>query len=99
MEDMKQISQRRFPNVNVNSPASSSNNVNVKRLGEVQQIAQRLCDRLGDPDSYQYFCGVAWKLPESVIWYNLEQAEKGRSPKKLFTWLCNGSMKKAPASR
>lgn len=96
MGEIQQILQHRFPNVNVNSPRSSSNNVNVKKLTEVQAIAQRLCDKLSDPNSYQYFCGIAWKLPESVIWYNLEQAEKGRTPKKLFTWLCNQSMKKAP---
>jgi hypothetical protein len=82
-------------NVNVKKPNSISNNVNVKQVTDVQQIAHKLVDKLADPLSYEFFCSVAWHLPESVIWYNLEQAEKGRSPKKLFTWLCNQSMRKA----
>lgn len=84
-----------LPNVNVKFPDSSSSNVNVKQLTEVQQIAHKLTEKLSDPSSYEFFCGVAWKLPEHIIWNNLEQAEKGRSPKRLFTWLCQQSMKKA----
>lgn len=95
MDEIKNL----LPNVNVNSPNSSSSNVNVKQLTEVREIAHKLCEQLADSQSYEFFCGVAWHLPEHVIWNNLEMAQKGRSPKRLFTWLCKQSMKKAPASR
>lgn len=75
-----------LPNVNVKKPRLN-NVINVKTT------ANKLVDKLGDPDSYKFFCKVAWDLPENVIWNNLEQAMSGRNPKAYFTFLCKLSMK------
>lgn len=84
MQPLNQV----LPNVN-NVKTNKTNNVNV--LG-VKSIALKLTERLNDPDSYRFFCKVAWSLPENVIWNNLEQAQKGRNPKAYFTFLCKLSM-------
>lgn len=99
MSSLGEILQQRTPNVNVNPSSSTSNNVNVKSISSVQEIAHRLCEQLSDEHDFEYFCKVAWKLPESVIWSNVEAALKGRNKARLFTWLCSQSMKKVPASR
>lgn len=75
------------PNViTLNKP--STNNVN-----NVRQIAHKLCDKLNDPSSFEYFCKVAWHLSEGQIWSNLEQASGGHNPKAYFTFLCNLELK------
>ena len=68
----------------------NKNNVNVNN---VRAIATKLVEKLDDPQSFKYFCMVAWNLPESVIWVNLEQALTGREPKKYFSFLCNLELK------
>lgn len=103
MEIPTQISQRYTPNVNVNSPISSSNNVNVKRLEDVQMTAEKLVQRFSAEHNRPYYHKVAWNLPEHVIWKLADQAIDGThskgDPKRLFYWLTQQYMKKAPASR
>lgn len=100
MSDIQQILQRRFPNVNVNSPVTSSNNVNVKRLEDVQGIADKLVVRFNAEHNRPYYHKVAWHLPEHVIWTLADQAIDGTKskgdPKRLFYWLTQQYMKKAP---
>ena len=74
-----------IPNVNVKTN-KTNNVINVKH------IANKLFTKLDDPQSYKFFCKVAWSLPEYMIWNNLEQAKCGRNPKAYFTFLCNLSM-------
>lgn len=76
-------------NVNVNK--TNTNNVNVNRI---QVIANKLVERLDDPNSYKFFCMVAWNLPERYIWVSLEQALTGRNPKRYFSFLCNIELKR-----
>lgn len=78
-----------FPNVNNVISSRVFNVINVRAT------ANKLTGKLGDPGSYQYFCKVAWKLPESLIWSHLEQAMGGTNPKAYFTFLCNLSMKES----
>lgn len=82
-------------NVNDNVAKSTNNNVIVNVTeGDVNRIAEKLCDRLNNPSGRLYYCKVAWELPESSIWKNLETALTGKDPKKYFTWLCNRELKK-----
>jgi hypothetical protein len=67
-------------------------NVNNVTGNQVHAIAQKLADRFNDYGSYNYFLKVAWKIPEHDIMINLEASMKGRSPVRLFTYLCNKSM-------
>ena len=82
MEIKQVLHTYQIPNVNVNK--TKLNNVN-----NVKDIALKLSDKLSDPNSYRFFCKVAWKLPEHQIWANLEQALTGKNPKAYFTFLCN----------
>lgn len=100
MERISQISQHRFPNVNVNSSNSSPNNVNVKRLADVQLIAEKLVERFNAEHNRPYYHKVAWNLPEHIIWTLADQATEGTKikgdPKRLFWWLTQQHMKKTP---
>lgn len=58
----------------------------------VELTAKVLVEKLHNPGAYAFYCKVAYKLPESRIWLHLESAQKGKDPKKLFTWLCNRDM-------
>lgn len=65
-------------------------------IREVQSIAGRIAEKLNDPQSFRFFCKVAWRLPEYVIWANLEQAMTSKkNPKAYFTFLCKLSMQTA----
>jgi hypothetical protein len=90
-----QINQILKENVNVNKTKTN----NVKRYNvtgeQVHAIAQKLCDLFSDQGSHDYFCKVAWQLPEYIIMNNVEAAQKGRQPVRLFTWLCNQSISKS----
>lgn len=87
---------------NVNDIVFSKNtndnyNVNVKdnkfdESKKVEGIAMQLVDKLRSPDSYEFYCKIAYKLPEHKIWSNYEQAIKGRNPGGLFNWLCRRDM-------
>ena len=63
------------------------------RSVEVEQIAQDLCDRLDNPGAYKWYMKLAWYLPPNILYNNLEKAQGGRSPKALFTWLCQRSIR------
>ncbi len=79
----------RNSNVNENNVANNgSKGATYERSKAVDIIALDLCERLGNRDSYKFYCKVAWRLQPSVIYNNLEQALKGREPAKLFTYLC-----------
>lgn len=75
-----------------------NNNDNVKiqqkfeKSRKVETIAKKLVDTFDNPDSYRYYCMIAYKLPENVIWNHVESAMTGRNPSKLFTWLCTRSL-------
>lgn len=60
----------------------------IKTLPQVTAIAQKLTDRLHNPSRYELYCKYAWRLSESLIWTNLETAEKGRNPQRYFSYLC-----------
>lgn len=69
---------------------NNNNDIDQKyaRSRKVENIADRLTTIFGNEEYRPYYCKVAWKLSESKIWSNVEQAQKGNSPSKLFTYLC-----------
>lgn len=78
--------------VNVNEVNKLTNNVNDnggRTEAEVNAIAQKLVEKLGNPGARLFYCKIAWKLPESTIWRRLETAESGKNPAKYFSWLCS----------
>lgn len=83
-------------NVNVFSFKKTNNdNVGVEQFEKSKQvefIAEKLCDKLNSKESYQFYCKVAYKLPEYKIWDNLEAALRGKNPGGLFNWLCRRDM-------
>lgn len=64
----------------------------VDKSKQVDLVADKLVIALNNPERRAYYCKVAWKLPEAVIWNNLEQSSKGKYPARLFTWLCERSI-------
>ena len=62
-----------------------------QKAKKVDLIADQLVERYNSPQSRPFYCKVAWKLPEAVIWNNVEQANKGKSPAHLFNYLCKMS--------
>lgn len=68
------------------------NKINITNVNNVGYKAQRLVERLGDEHSRLFYYKVASRLPESVIENYLEQALKGHSPPKYFTWLCQRAL-------
>lgn len=80
-------------NDNVSKTNITNNDIdNVAKSKQVDLIAEKLVLALNNPNGREYYCKVAWRLPEAVIWNNLEQSAKGREPAKLFTWLCQKEM-------
>jgi hypothetical protein len=62
---------------------------------QVEAIAESLCAKFGNRDSYEFYCKVAYKLPEASIWRHYEKVTTGKrvdSPARLFTWLCKREM-------
>lgn len=79
------------------SVSDSLGNINListktRTLKQVRHIANTLSDKLNNRSRYKYYCKVAWRLPENVIWGNLELALGGKDPQRLFTWLCEQSL-------
>lgn len=69
----------------------NNNNVNDQKYGrsrKVENIADRLITIFGNEQFRPFYCKVAWKLSEAKIWSNVEQAQKGNNPAKLFSYLC-----------
>jgi hypothetical protein len=89
-------------NVTMNNVVNKlTNNVtmnNVKytkiKINQVDFIADKLVKELGNEDYRTFYCKVAYKLPESIIWTSLELALKGREPAKYFTWLVKKELSK-----
>lgn len=88
MEPIKNIVPSYIDNDNHNL----KNNDNVGKSKKVDLIADKLVKALNNPNARTFYCKVGWKLPENVIWNNLEDALKGRNPVKLFSWLCKRDM-------
>jgi hypothetical protein len=65
----------------------------TKTITQVRVIAQRLCDGLNNQSRFEYYCKLAWHLPDSVIFTNLEVALTGRNPQRYFSFLCDLTMK------
>ena len=92
VEDLSSVLQRK-------KVPKKENNVNVNKTNtnnviNVRAIAAKLVEKLDDPNSYKFFCMVAWNLPENYIWLSLEQAMTGHDPKKYFSFLCNIELKR-----
>lgn len=69
----------------------NNNNVNDRKFDrskKVENIADRLITIFGNDQYRPFYCKVAWKLSEARIWANVEQAQKGNTPAKLFSYLC-----------
>lgn len=77
---------------NDNVSNNLTNNVN-DRSKTVDLIADKIVLALNNPSARAYYCKIAYALPERMIWNNLEQSAKGKSPARLFTWLCQRDMK------
>lgn len=61
-----------------------------ERSRKVEEIADSLLEKLNvDEKSRPFMCKVAWKLSESRIWQNVEQAQKSKvNSVGLFIYLC-----------
>lgn len=93
--DLKSIiSVRARDSASVNNSITNIATKKPKRtLREVQHIAHKLEAQLGksNPSRFNYFCKVAWHLPESKIWAHAEAAVGPgckTTPTQLFIWLC-----------
>ncbi len=94
------MSRANNDNVNVGFPKGNNNvndnvgkhRLNPNRKADVERIARDLCKRLHNDGAYEWYMKLAWHLAPSVLYGNLEKAQKGRSPKALFTWLCKQSL-------
>lgn len=64
----------------------------VAKSKQVDLIADKLVTELNNPNRRPYYCKISYKLSESQIWNNLETAQRGRNPQRLFTWLCQRDM-------
>lgn len=92
MESLQSIIQSNNDIDNVAKTINNNVNDNVTEF-KVNHIAQTLTERLNNPSGRLFYCKVGWSLPESKIWTNLEIAlEKGKDPKKYFSWLCKKDM-------
>jgi hypothetical protein len=88
---VKNIGELLNTSVSVNN--TKLKNTNTKTLTLVTQTAGKLVNRLNNPTRYELYCKYAWNIPENILWNNLEMAETGKNPVRLFTWLCERSMK------
>lgn len=87
-------------NDNVISREISNDNDNVKyadkyqKSKKVDMLADQLVQIFNNPNARRYYCKVANKLPESVIFNNVEATkQKGVADRaRLFTYLCEKAM-------
>lgn len=65
-----------------------------KKSKEVELVAMQLVDKFNTPSWFPFYCKVAYKLPQDLIWRLYEQAhgKKVRDPAKLFYYLCDRAM-------
>ena len=66
----------------------------------IDRIADKLEAMFGTqtPSRRPYYCKVAWQLPEGTVWQLAEQAQHGRAPAKLFSWLTRYELDKLARS-
>ena len=77
-----------YINNNDNVKIQQNINKSIEKSKQVDFIADKLVEAFNNPSARAYYCKLAWLLPESAIWVNYEQALAGKSPVKLFTYLC-----------
>jgi hypothetical protein len=77
---------------NVNVKKTLKNNDNVYQRNNKDFIADKLVEALNNPEAREYYCKVAWRLPEATIWNCLETAVRGNHPAKYFSWLTKQQM-------
>lgn len=82
-----------YINNNDNVKIQQKNNKSMAKSKQVDYIADKLVEAFNNPNARAYYCKLAWVLPESAIWVNYEQALLGKTPIKLFTYLCERGMK------
>lgn len=71
-----------------------TNNNNIVKAAGVEATARKLVEKYNSPESFDFYCKIAWKLPEVYIWRNYEQSLKARNPGALFNYLCRKDMLK-----
>lgn len=78
--------------VSFETPISMNNDIvidaKLDKSRKVEMIADRLVSTYDNAQYREYYCRVAWKLPELRIWQNVEQSMKGNQPARLFSYLC-----------
>lgn len=82
--DIDNVKKRLNNNVN--------DNVATRTAKQVDDIADRLMEKLQATDNRAFYCKVGWKLSEAQIFSNLEVALSGNNPQRYFTWLCKRQM-------
>lgn len=81
-----------------NTNDNVNNNDKYAKSKKVDEIADKLVEKLANPGARRFYCLVAYKLPEHIIWDNLDLAltykgeRKDYNPQRYFTWLCKRTM-------
>lgn len=89
------VNDNGFLNPNTNDIVNGIGKNTYDTAKKAELIAYQLVDKFGQPGNFQFYCLVAYKLSEARIWSNYEQAQKGRQPARLFTFLCNKDMRRS----
>jgi len=83
---------------NDNEVSIRNNNVNDNvsyDYNKQDEIADKLCEQLGNKQYRAFYCKVANSLSEAQIWSSLELAKTGKSPARYFTWLVKKQMSRS----
>lgn len=78
------------PNINNNDNERFNSSVRA------ETIANSLVEKFRAKGSFEFYCKIAYMLPEHKIWLNYEKATTGKNvsnPAGLFNWLCRRDMK------
>ena len=70
-----------------------NNNLNINKkdytkIRRTETIADLLVSKFNNPEYKGFYWKVASKLPENTIWNYVEQAKRGNSPARYFSYLC-----------
>lgn len=82
-------------NNNINDNDNVSFKERLRKSKHAEDIAHRLVKNFDSPGSFEFYCKIAYALPENRIWNNYEQAttsKKVKNPAGLFNWLCRKDM-------
>lgn len=71
---------------------NDNDNVAFNRAEKAEIIARKLSAKFGSDKSFEFYCKVAYALPENKIWINYEKSLGGKNPGALFNWLCRKDM-------